>query len=149
MAETNAVIGNERCFYLTTAKGSGTFTWIGGEQSNNFNRSADTIEVSNKKTIWKEFLAGKKSATASVTCNLDESASNAQLSMLKSFGKGDKVFCFVGEVSGTDSLAPANGTAFEAIITSCNEDNPQDGVSTRSFDLQVTGEPIEYPITQS
>ena len=64
---TNAVIGNDRCFYMTDGKGTGKFVWIGGEQSNSFSRSADAIEVaSNKKTTWKEFMAGKRSATASV-----------------------------------------------------------------------------------
>ena len=148
MAETttNAVIGNERCFYMTDGKGTGKFVWIGGEQSNNFNRSADAIEVSDKKMAWKEFLAGKRSATASVSCNLDDSATSAQKAMLKSFSKGQKVFCFSGVVSGdAGSETPAQGTAFEAIITGCSDDNPQDATSTRSFDLQVSGEPIEYP----
>ena len=146
MADTNSVIGNERCFYMTDTKGSGKFTWIGGEQSNNLNRSADTIEVSHKQTKWKEFLAGKMSATASVSCNLDDSASSAQRAMLASFQKGAKVFCFVGTITESGSTStPANGSAFEAIITACNEDNPQDGVTSRSFDLQVTGELIEYP----
>lgn len=141
-----ATIGNERCFYMTDGKGTGKFTWIGGEQSNSISRSADAIEVADKKTIWKEFLAGKRSATASVSCNLDDNASSAQRAMLKSFGEGQKVFCFAGTVTGqSGSETPAEGTAFEAIITACNDDNPQDSVSTRSFDLQVSGEPVEYP----
>lgn len=143
MAEKKAAIGNDRCFYMTDAKGSGTFTWIGGEQSNNLNRSADAIEIADKQMKYKEFLAGKRSATASVTCNLDDSASAVQRKMLASFNKGAKVFCFVGTLGTGDT--PAEGTAFEAVITSCSEDNPQDAVSTRSFDLQVSGEPVEYP----
>ena len=147
MTETkNVVIGNDRCFYMTDGKGTGKFTWIGGEQSNNINRTADLIEVADKKMTWKEFMAGKRSATASVSCNLDDSASSAQKAMLKSFSKGQKVFCFAGKVQGTaGSETPAEGTAFEAIITGCSDDNPQDATSTRSFELQVTGEPVEYP----
>lgn len=150
MAETkNVVIGNDRCFYMTDGKGTGKFTWIGGEQSNNINRTADTIEVADKKMTWKEFMAGKRSATASVSCNLDDSASAAQKAMLKSFSKGQKVFCFSGKVQGTaGSETPAEGTAFEAIITGCSDDNPQDATSTRSFDLQITGEPVEYPVAE-
>jgi predicted secreted protein len=130
---------------MTDGKGTGTFTWVGGEQSNNLNRTADAIEVSDKRShAWREFISGKRSATASVTCNLDDSATAAQRKMLKAFGKGQKVFCFIGTL--TDGDAPATGTAFEAIITGCNEDNPQDAASTRTFDLQVSGEPIEYPI---
>lgn len=149
MAEnTTVVLGNERCFYMTDGKGTGTFTWIGGEQSNNLNRSADAIEVSDKKShAWREFISGKRSATASVTCNLDDSASSAQRKMLSSFSKGQKVFCFIG-ILADGNKAPSVGTAFEAIITGCNDDNPQDNASTRSFDLQVTGEPIEYPTTE-
>ena len=144
-----ATIGNDRCFYMTDGKGTGKFTWIGGEQSNSISRSADAIEVADKKTKWKEFLAGKRSATASVSCNLDDAASSAQRTMLKSFSEGQKVFCFAGKVAGeSGSETPAEGTAFEAIITACNDDNPQDGVSTRSFDLQVSGEPVEYPKAQ-
>lgn len=149
MAEiANVVLGNERCFFMTDGKGTGTFTWIGGEQSNNLNRSADAIEVSDKKSnAWREFISGKRSATASVTCNLDDSASSAQRKMLQSFGKGQKVFCFIGILNGDEgSSTPAVGTAFEAIITGCNDDNPQDAASIRSFDLQVSGEPIEYPV---
>lgn len=143
--------GNERCFYMTDGKelGAGKLTWIGGEQSNNMNRSAETIEVADKQMKWKEFLAGKRSATASVTCNLDDSASSTQRAMLAAFGKGQKIFCFSGKVSGTEGAeVPAEGTAFEAIITSCNDDNPQDGISSRSFDLQVSGEPKEYPTVE-
>lgn len=149
MAETtNVAMGNDRCFYMTDGKGTGKFTWIGGEQSNNISRSADTIEVgSDKKSTWRQFLAGKRSATASVSCRLDDKASSAQRKMLAAFGKGQKVFCFAGTVSGeAGAEIPAEGTAFEAIITGCNDDNPQDGESNRSFDLQVSGEPIEYPV---
>lgn len=149
MAETtNVAMGNDRCFYMTDGKGTGKFTWIGGEQSNSISRSADTIEVaSNKKTTWKEFMAGKRSATASVSCNLDDKASSAQRKMLAAFSKGQKVFCFSGTVSGqAGSEIPVEGTAFEAIITGCNDDNPQDGTSSRSFDLQISGEPIDYPV---
>lgn len=150
MAETNttkAVIGNNRCFYMTDGKGTGKFTWIGGEQSNSFSRSADTIEVADKKTVWREFLAGKRSATASVSCNLDDSATSAQRKMLAAFGKGQKVFCFAGTVNGdAGAETPAEGVAFEAIITGCNDDNPSDATSSRSFDLQVSGEPVNYPV---
>lgn len=148
MNEINAAMGNDRLFYMTDGKGTGKFTWIGGEQSNNINRSADTIEVaSDKKTVWRKFISGKKSATAAVSCNLDDSASSAQRKMLASFNKGDTVFCFSGSISGNaGSETPVEGTAFEAVITSCNDDNPQDGTSSRSFDLQVTGEPIQYPV---
>lgn len=144
MAEIQKVVlGNERCFYMTDGKGTGTFTWVGGEQSNTLNRTADAIEISDKKaSAWREFIAGKRSATASVSCNLDDSATSAQREMLASFTKGQKVFVFIGILDGEK---PAAGTAFEAIITGCNDDNPQDAASTRSFDLQVTGEPVEYP----
>ena len=134
-------VGNKRKIYLTTSEYA-SFAWLAGEQSNNFNRSANTIEVTDKDIEWAKFLAGKKSATASTTVNLDNDATKGQHQLLKSLHKNTPVFCFIGElVNG----APAEGDAFEAIITAINDDNPQDAVASRNIDLQVTGEPVHYP----
>lgn len=139
-------MGNTRLFYLTSSKTGTTYTWIGGEQSNNLSRSADAVEVSDKQTEWRTFISGRKSATASVTCTLDDSSTAEQRKLLKALRDGDTVFCFVGTVkSASGSSTPSTGTAFEAIITSCDDDNPQDGVSTRTFNLQATGALTEYP----
>ena len=56
----NAKLGNERRFYMT-ADTSGSIagktpTWLAGEQTNNVNRSQDTLEVSDKASgNWKKF----------------------------------------------------------------------------------------------
>lgn len=140
-----ATTGNLRKFYL---KGSGSpaYTWLAGEQSNSFNRSAETIEVSDKSTEWAQFLSGKKSATADVTVNLDDTATTEQHKMLQSFYKGQEVECFVGTISGEPaSGTPSEGDAFTAIITACNDTNDNYAVASRSFSLQVTGKPEHYP----
>lgn len=134
-------VGNKRKIYITTSEYA-SFAWLTGEQSNNFNRSANVIEVTDKDIEWAKFLAGKKSATASAALNLDNSATSEQHALLKSLHKNQSVFCFIGELSNNE---PAEGDAFEAIITAINDDNPQDAVASRNVDLQVTGEPVHYP----
>ena len=43
------------------------FTWLGGEQSNSVNRTAEAVEVSDKSNDWAQFIAGKKGATIEIT----------------------------------------------------------------------------------
>mgnify|MGYP002515970563 CR=1 FL=1 len=142
---TNAVIGNDRCFYMTDGKGTGKFVWIGGEQSNSFSRSAEAIEVSDKSTDWTQFIAGKKNATASVTVFVDDSASEPQHQLLTALHKGETVYCFIGKLSAAESGTPSEGDLFEAIVTECSDTNDFGAVATRSISLQVTGEPTHYP----
>ena len=134
--------GNKYKVYLTTAKGSGTFTWIAGETSNNLSLSRTMIEKSDKSSLFADFIAGRMSGTATVTVNLDESATDSQRAMLSSFYNGEKLFCFIGEVADN---APANGTAFEALVSGLDRENPDDAIITATFNLQVCGQPVEYP----
>lgn len=137
-----AVIGNDRKFYLTTSSHA-SYNWLKGEQSNSFSRSAETIEISDKDTTWAKFISGKKSATANVTVNLDDSATEQQHSLLKSLHSGEAVYCFVGTL-GSGST-PSEGDVFQAIITGINDTNDQDAVASREISLQITGEPTHYP----
>ena len=134
--------GNKYKVYLTTAKGSGTFTWIAGETSNNLSLSRTMIEKSDKSSLYADFIAGRMSGTATVTVNLDESATDSQREMLSSFYNGEKLFCFIGVVADN---APAKGTAFEALVSGLDRENPDDAIITATFNLQVCGEPVEYP----
>lgn len=135
--------GNTRKAYLTTAKGSGTFTWVAGETSSNISLQSNMIETSDKKSKYADFIAGRISGTASVTVNLDDSATDSQVAMVKAFYNGQKLFVFLGEITGTDT--PAKGTAFEALVSGLDRDYPDDDVITATFNLQVCGEPVEYP----
>lgn len=137
-----AELGNVRRFYL---KPTGSYEWLAGEQSNSFNRSAETVEVSDKSTTWAQFISGKKSATADVTVNLDDDASEPQHKALEALHKGTEVDCFIGKLDGGDSGEPSEGDAFKAIVTAVNDTNDNFAVASRSISLQVNGEPTHYP----
>lgn len=148
----NAKMGNVRRFYLTAdTKGSiagATPVWLAGEQTNSLNRTQDTLEYSDKASgNWKKFLAGMKSATADVTVYADDNDAQ-QKKMLDAFQAGHSVFCFVGEVTGSDSLTASSGDAFEAVITAINDTNNQNEVASRQISLQVTGEMVRIPVME-
>ena len=136
--------GNKRKVYLTDGKGSGAFVWVAGETSSNLSLQRNMIETSDKNSIHATFLAGRQSGTSSVTVNLDDSATDSQRKMVKAFHDGQTIFVFHGEVGG-DGKTPANGTAYEALISGLDRDYPDDAVVTATFNLQLTGEPVEYP----
>lgn len=134
--------GNKRKAYLTTGKGSGTFTWVAGETSSNISLQSNMIETSDKGSKYADFLAGRISGTASVSVNLDDSATESQREMVKAFHNGQKLFVFLGEVSENSAV---NGTAFQALVSGLDRDYPDDGLVTATFNLQVCGEVVEYP----
>lgn len=136
--------GNKRKVYLTDGKGTGTFTWVAGETSSNLSLQRNMIETSDKNSIHATYLAGRQSGTAAVTVNLDDSATDSQRKMVKAFHDGQTIFVFMGELG--DSNKPINGTAYEALISGLDRDFPDDAVVTATFNLQLTGEPVEYPI---
>lgn len=138
--------GNKRKVYLTDGKGSGTFVWVAGETSSNLSLQANMIETSDKQSRFADFLAGRISGTSSVTVNLDDSATDSQRAMVKAFYNGQRIFVFHGEISGDGSSAtPVNGTAYEALVSGLDRDYPDDAVVTATFNLQICGEPVEYP----
>lgn len=134
--------GNKKKVYLTDGKGTGTFTWVAGETSSNLSLQSNMIETSDKSSKYADFIAGRISGTASVTVNLDESATDSQVKLVKAFYNGQKVFVFQGEIDGTN---PVSGTAYEALVSGLDRDYPDDAVVTATFNLQVCGEPVEYP----
>lgn len=138
-----ATIGNNRMVYITTSSALNKGTWLEGETSNSFSRSAETIEVTDKSSKWKSFLTGQLSATAEVSVNLDNSATAQQHSLLTSFVAGTTVFCFIGEMGSNGE--GVDGDAFEAVITAINDTNDKNAAASRSISLQVTGAPTHYP----
>lgn len=139
-----ATVGNKRRVYITNSAGS-QHTVLKGEQTNSYSRSMSPIEVTDKDVDWANFLAGKKSATADVTVNLDNTATEAQHTLLNSFAAGDTVFVFIGQLSGEGNAQRTEGDAFEALITAVNDTSDQEAVCSRQISLQVTGEPTHYP----
>ena len=136
--------GNKRKVYLTDGKGTGTFTWVAGETSSNLSLQRNMIETSDKRSDHATFVAGRQSGTATVSVNLDDSATDSQRKMVKAFYDGQTIFVFHGEV-GDDGKTPASGTAYEALISGLDRDYPDDAVVTATFNLQLTGAPVEYP----
>jgi predicted secreted protein len=91
--------GNKRKVYLTDGKGTGTFVWVAGETSSNLSLQRNMIETSDKNSMHATFVAGRQSGTASVTVNLDDSATDSQRKMVKAFYNGQTVFVFMGELN--------------------------------------------------
>ena len=69
-----AELGNARKAYITLGSSGTPTTWLSGEQTNSFNRTAEAIEVSDKSTQWAQFITGKKGATAEITVYTDDTA---------------------------------------------------------------------------
>ena len=137
-----ATHGNKRKMYLTTSGGASTYTWLAGEQSNNLNLDSEMLEATDKSSVWKQYVPGMKGGTAEVTVFADES-SMAQTSLLKSLFKGDKVFCFIGELGSGNT--PAEGETFEAYVSSISTPAENGSLITRSISLQITGEVNHIP----
>ena len=135
-----AKIGFSKKLYLVE-KGS-DYTMLKGETSSSFNLSADTIEVSDKETSWKKYVAGYKGGTvdATIYADVDDIAQNE---LLRSLFYGEEVRCFIGELG--DGASPVDGYAFSALVTSIGETYDTGSAIARSISLQITGEVTTYP----
>lgn len=136
-----ATLGNSRKVYIVD---SSTYTWLAGEQSNSVNLTSNTIEVSDKDTIWQKFIAGTRGGTVTVDVHLDNTASQPQHKMLSALVAGTAVKVFVGTLS---SNSPSEGMACDAIVSSISDTNNNGEVASRSISLQLTGDPTLYPAT--
>lgn len=139
-----AQLGNKRRVYIVTGSGSLTYTWLTGEQSNNFNRTAEAIETSDKSTEWAQFLSGKKGATAEVTVYVDDSDAQQKAALAALHG-GSTVKVFIGVLSTGSNPAPTEGDLFEAIVTAVGDTNDNGSVATRSISLTANGAVTHTP----
>lgn len=137
-----ATHGNKRKMYLTTAAGGSSYTWLTGEQSNSLNLDSEMLNATDKSSQWRQYVPGMKGGTAEVTV-FANSSDEGQKSMLKSLFKGDKVFCFVGELG--EGNAPVDGETFEAYVSSISTPAENGSLITRSISLQITGEVTHVP----
>ena len=139
--------GNKYRVYLTTAgsgSGSGTDTWIAGEQSNTVDYTNNAIDASDKSTEWDQFISGNKSWTASATFNLDNASSGEQKKLLQALVNGTKVKLFIGELGSGNGRA--EGMAGEAIITAISQTAERNNILSRQVTFQGTGAPsMVYP----
>lgn len=125
-------LGNTKKAYI---KVGSSYTWLGGEQSNSLNRTAEAVEISDKSTDWAQFIAGKKGATVEITVFADP-ADSAQNSALAALAAGTVVNWAVGTISGSSVSAGDYGGA---IITAISDTNDFGGVASRTISLTVTG----------
>jgi len=139
-----AQLGNERRVYIVTGSSTSTYTWLAGEQSNSFNRTAEAIETSDKSTDWAQFLSGKKGATAEVTVYTNDSDAQ-QKAALSALHNGSQVRVFVGTLTSGSSPAPSEGDVFAAVVTAISDTNDNGAVSTRSISLTASGAVTHYP----
>lgn len=137
-----AELGNTRRVYIVTGDGA-TYTALKGEQTNSVNRSAESIDISDKDTgAWGSIMAGKKSLTVDVTVYADNTDTN-QKQLLNAFYLDQTVKVFIGKLGSGNT--PAEGEAFDAVITSISDTNDAGAVATRAMSLASKGQPTIYP----
>ncbi|MBQ2002528.1 MAG: hypothetical protein II240_04450 [Bacteroidaceae bacterium] len=137
-----AELGNTRRVYIITGSGS-SYSVLKGEQSNSVNRSAESIDISDKDTgDWGSTMAGKKSFTADVTVYADNTDTQ-QKALLNAFYTNQTVKVFIGKVGSNNT--PIEGEAFEATIVSIGDTNDTGTVATRAISLASKGAPTLYP----
>lgn len=137
-----AELGNTRRVYIVTGTGS-TYTALKGEQTNSVNRSAESIDISDKDSgAWGSTMAGKKSLTLDVTVCADNTDTE-QKTLLDAFYKDQTVKVFVGKLGSNNT--PSEGEAFDAVITSISDTNDNGAVATRAMSLASKGAPTVYP----
>ena len=137
-----AVLGNTRKAYITLGSSGTPTTWLSGEQTNNFNRTAEAIEVSDKSTTWAQFISGKRGATAEITVYTDDTSAGPQYNAIKALHTGATVRVFIGVLNGS---AASQGDVFTAVVTAISDTNDNGSVATRTLSLTATGEVTHYP----
>ena len=136
-----AELGNANRVYVVAGTGN-TYTVMKGEQSNSVNRSAESIDISDKDSgAWGNTMSGKKSLNLDITVYADNKDEN-QKTLLKAFYKGETIKIFQGKLS--DGNAPTEGELFEAEIMNINDTNDAGAVSTRSMSVASKGAPKLY-----
>ena len=134
-----AQIGYTKKLYL---KASGSnYTMLAGETSSSINLSADMIEVSDKESSWKKYVAGYKGGTVDATVYAD-SDDTAQSKLINALMQGTEVECFIGKASSSN--APDDGFVFKALVTSVGETYDTASAIARNISLQITGEVSQF-----
>ena len=137
-----AQLGNSRKAYITLGSSGTPTTWLSGEQSNSFNRTAEAIEVSDKSTEWAQFITGKKGATAEITVYADDTTGEPQYNCIKALHTGATVRVFIGVLNGSSA---SQGDVFTAIVTAVSDTNDNGSVASRTISLTATGAVTHYP----
>lgn len=131
-----AVLGNNRKVYIAAGSSGTPDAWLAGEQSNNVNRTAEAIEVSDKSSEWAQFIAGKKGMTIEVTVFTDDTEDGPQHVALNALHTGGYVRVFTGELDDEDAVV--SGDLATGIITAISDTNDTGAVASRTLSITIT-----------
>mgnify|MGYP002518752718 CR=1 FL=1 len=140
-----AQIGFSKKLYLQLVKGMDNYTMLKGETSSSISLSADVIEVSDKETSWKKYVAGYKGGTIDATVYAD-TTDDAQTALMAALLGGTEVNGFIGTID--DEGVKVDGYAFAAIVTSVGETYDTGSAIARTISLQITGEVEPHPTAE-
>lgn len=120
-----------------------SMTAIVGETTSSLNLACDALEVTNKASAWKQYIAGNRGATISATLYADDD-DKMQKDALDGLMKGQKVYfsLFKSPRKNLDNIEVAYDG--EAIITSIGFTCSSGAVATRDITLQVSDELTHY-----
>lgn len=120
--------------------------WLSGETSNSVNRTAEAVEVSDKRDPWARFIAGKRGGTIEITVYADKD-SEAQTTMLENLAAGVPVEFLIGKVLADNEILGDGGIA---IVTAVSDTNDFGAVASRTISLTVTEEldPSAYELRE-
>lgn len=109
--------------------------WLGGETSNNFNLTAEAVEVSDKRDIWAKYIAGKLGSTFEATVYADKD-NPPQVEILSLLAAGTPVEFLVGQFTDPEG----EGYHGIGIITAVSDTNDFGAVASRTVSVTVTDE---------
>jgi predicted secreted protein len=115
--------------------GADNSTPLVGESTSTLNITADALEVSDKSSAWKQYIAGMRGATLSATLYADDEDASQKL-LISSLMAGDTVKVRLARLVGQSYKGEYSA---QAIITSIGLTMQNGGVASRDVSFQITG----------
>lgn len=114
--------------------GADNTTPLVGESTSTLNITADALEVSDKSSPWKQYIAGMRGATLSATLYADDDDASQKL-LISSLMAGDTVMVRLARLVGQGYKGEYSA---QAIITSIGLTMQNGGVASRDVSFQIT-----------
>lgn len=114
--------------------GADNTTPLVGESTSTLNITADALEVSDKSSPWKQYIAGMRGATLSATLYADDDDASQKL-LISSLMAGDTVMVSLARLVGQGYKGEYSA---QAIITSIGLTMQNGGVASRDVSFQIT-----------
>lgn len=115
--------------------GADNTTPLVGESTSTLNITADALEVSDKSSAWKQYIAGMRGATLSATLYADDDDASQKL-LISSLMAGDTVMVRLARLVEQSYKGEYSA---RAIITSIGLTMQNGGVASREVSFQITG----------